>query len=152
MPSDKKLHFAIDIAATPEVVFRVMLDPETYKAWTQAFVAGSYYEGAWRQGERITFLSPSGDGMLSEIVEHRPNEFTSIRHLGFIHQGVVDTESDAVKAFVPAYENYTFAAIADGTRLEVDMDITEEYAQYMNDTWPKALDELKALCERPGNA
>jgi hypothetical protein len=39
--------------------------------------------------------------MIAEIAEHRPNEFISIRNLGFIAKGVEDTGSDAVRARAP---------------------------------------------------
>ena len=142
-----KLNFAIEIAAPVAQVFATMLTQATYQEWTKAFCEGSYYEGTWQQGETIKFLSPSGDGMVSEIAEHRANEFTSIRHLGFIQDGVVDTQSDAVRAWAPAYENYTFLAVNGGTQVIVEQDIMEEYAAFMTEVWPKALHSLKLICE-----
>ena len=129
-----------------------MIDPESYKEWTAAFTYGSYYEGSWQEGNRIKFLSPSGDGVIAEIAENRPNEFVSIRHLGFIAQGVEDTESEAVRAWAPAYENYTFTPTPNGTRLVVDQDVTEKSESYMAEAWPKALAKLKALCEHESAA
>lgn len=147
MSSVKRIQFTKVIAAPVSTVFTTMITPDTYEQWTSAFAEGSYYEGTWREGERIKFLSPSGDGMLAEIAEHRPNEFTSIRHLGFILQGVEDTESEAVRAWAPAYENYTFVPVPDGTKLIVDQDLTGDFEAYMNETWPRALELLKSLCE-----
>ena len=144
----KQIHFTIDIAAPVAVVFQTMLDPASYRDWTSAFAEGSYYEGEWRQGRKIRFMAPSGDGMVSEIAEHRENAFTSIRHLGFISQGVEDTTSEAVRAWAPACENYTFTAAGDGTRLDIDQDVTGEFEQYVAQAWPKALQRLKVLCER----
>ncbi len=129
------------------VVWEVMLGAENYRRWTTAFADGSYYEGSWRQGSRIRFLSPTGDGMVAEIAENRPNEFISIRHLGYIVNGIEDTESEAVRAWAPAFENYTFAAVPEGTRLVVDQDATADFEQYMNDAWPRALELLRQLCE-----
>jgi uncharacterized protein YndB with AHSA1/START domain len=143
----KRIQFSVDISAPSATVFRTMLDPDSYKDWTSAFAEGSYYEGSWQEGEKIKFLSPAGDGIVSEIAEHRPNEFISIRHLGFISQGVEDTHSEAARAWAPAYENYTFRPTADGTRLGVDLDVTEEWEQHMAGAWPKALQRLKVLCE-----
>jgi hypothetical protein len=65
-----------------------------------------------------------------------------------IQGGREDTESEAVRAWAPAYENYTFRSTPGGTKVEVDMDITEEWAQMMRDTWPRALARLKALSEQ----
>ncbi|SHM87277.1 hypothetical protein [Rhizobacter sp. OV335] len=99
------------------------------------------------EGRRIRFLTPSGEGVISEIAENRPNEFISIRHLGYIADGVEDTGSEAIRAWAPAYENYTFTATPQGTRLTVDQDMTDEF-ESMVETWPKALGALKALCEK----
>lgn len=63
-------------------VFRCMLDDEGYRHWTQPFAERSHFVGRWQAGEQIRFMSPSGDGMLSEIAELRPDELVSIRHLG----------------------------------------------------------------------
>ncbi len=147
MADVRRLQFSSTIRAPVAVVWEVMLGAETYRRWTTAFADGSYYEGSWRQGSRIRFLSPTGDGMVAEIAENRPNEFISIRHLGYIVNGIEDTESEAVRAWAPAFENYTFAAVPEGTRLVVDQDATADFEQYMNDAWPRALELLRQLCE-----
>lgn len=147
MSSVKKLQFSIRISAPVEKVFYLMLDAPSYQQWTSAFCEGSYYLGSWEQGKSIRFLSPSGDGMISEIAENRPNEFISIRHLGYIMNGIDDTESEAIRAWAPAYENYTFHSTPEGTELIIDQDVTEEYESYIREAWPKSLQLLKALCE-----
>lgn len=143
----RRIQFTVDIAAPVAEVFQIMLDPESYRDWTTAFAEGSSYEGEWREGQKIRFVGPSGDGMLSEIAEHRPNEFTSIRHLGMISNGVEDTESESVRAWAPAYENYTFTSTPAGTHIVVDQDIVEKWEEYISEAWPKALQRLKELCE-----
>ena len=152
MATPRRIRFSLDIAAPPARVFRLMLDPDGYRHWTKPFVEGSYYAGVWQQGQRIRFLSPSGDGMVSEIAEHRLDQFTSIRHLGYVRNGVEDTQSESVRAWAPAYENYTFTATPTGTTLVVDQDATAEFEAYLADAWPKALAQLKALCESAGPA
>lgn len=147
MATLKRIRFSAEIAAPVHRVFQLMLDPDGYRDWTSPFAEGSYYEGAWRQGEKIKFLGPSGGGMLSEIAELRTNEFISIRHLGFLFDGVEDTESEAVRAWAPAYENYTFTATPAGTRLEVDQEVSAEWEEHIAEAWPRALARLKALCE-----
>lgn len=147
MPTVRRLQFTTIIEAPVSRVYALMIAPESYRNWTSAFTEGSTYEGSWDAGQQIRFLSPSGDGMVAEIAENRANQFISIRHLGFIAQGVVDTDSEAVRAWAPAYENYSFQAVPEGTRLVVDQDITDDFEGFMTETWPKALARLKALCE-----
>jgi hypothetical protein len=85
--------------------------------------------------------------MVAVIAENRKHEFISIEHRGFIVKGVEDTQSESVRAFVPAYENYRFSDEGGATRLEVAMDVTPDFEEMMNRLWPAALARLKALCE-----
>jgi len=143
----KKLYFNITIDASPEYVYENMINPDSYRLWTASFCEGSYFEGSWNTNDKIQFLSPEGGGMYSEIAKNIPNEYLSIRHLGMIKDGIIDTESSEVKGWVNALENYTFKRNGIKTELSIDIDVTEEYEEYMNEAWPKALSTLKMLCE-----
>jgi len=143
----KTLHFAIVIHAPRETVWDVMLAPATYTEWTVEFMEGSYYEGSWEQGARMRFLAPDGNGMVSVIAEHRPHEFLSLKHLGYVKDGVEDTESEMVRSWAPAFENYTLSDAGTTTELAVDLDVTPEFEEYMTKIWPLALARLKKLCE-----
>jgi len=150
MSNVKRSQFQTTSKAPVSEVWAMMTGAESYPRWTAPFAEGSYYEGAWEQGSRIRFLAPSGDGMVAEIAENRLNEFISIRHLGYYANGTEDTDSDSVRAWAPAYENYTFSSVPEGTKLVVDQDVTDDFAQLMQDMWPKALELLKQLCEGKG--
>lgn len=152
MSSTKRLQFTEKISAPASVVWRHVTSPESYRVWTSAFAEGSHFKGSWEQGSTIHFLSPSGDGMVAEIAESRTNEFISIRHLGFIAKGVEDTTSEAVRAWAPAHENYTFQPMPGGTKMVVDQDVSAEWEDYMREAWPKALVLLKKLCESSESA
>ncbi len=147
MSTIKTLRFEETIRAPVAKVWDTMLEPSSYERWTTPFAEGARYEGSWEQGSRILFLVPSGDGMVAEIAENRLHERISIRHLGQIVKGVEDTESDAVRAWAPAYEKYTFTAIPEGTLVVVDQDVLEGYEQFMQEAWTSGLSVLKRICE-----
>jgi uncharacterized protein YndB with AHSA1/START domain len=142
-----KLHFSVRIDAPRKKIWDTMLSPETYKAWTAPFCEGSYFEGSWEKGQRIRFLAPNGEGMSSIIAENRPHEFLSIQHVGTLKDGVEDTDSEQVRKWAPAFENYTLVSVDGGTEVRIDMDVEPEYEQYMTEAWPEALEKLKSLCE-----
>jgi hypothetical protein len=148
----RRLSFERFVRAPVPIVWHTMLDDATYRAWTAAFTSESHYVGSWDAGASIRFLDGKGSGMVSEIAEHRAYAFLSIRHLGYINAGVDDTTSDAVRAWAPAYENYTFAPVADGTKLTVEMDVSAEFEEMMGDMWPRALDLLQQLAETTAEA
>lgn len=150
MATVHRIQFTVTIGAPASVVWHHITDPESYQRWTAVFAEGSRFEGSWEAGARIRFLAPSGDGMVSEIAESRPNAFISIRHLGVVSNGMEDTTSEAVRAWAPAYENYTLLPTPEGTRMVVDQDVAAEWEDHLKQAWPQALDVLKALCERSG--
>lgn len=150
----EKQRYAITINAPKEKVWKTMLEDATYREWTSAFnPGGSYFEGSWLKGSEIRFLGPHPEtgklgGMFSRIHDNRPYEFISIEHLGIIEDGKVDTTSEAVKKWLPAHENYSFKDTDGGTEVLVEMDVAEDYLEYFQDVWPKALEKLKALAEK----
>ena len=125
-----------------------MLDDETYRQWTTVFAEDSYFECDWKVGSTMRFLTPEKDGMVGVIAENREYEYLSIEHRGHVLKGVDDTESDEVKAWTPAYENYTLIEVDEGTELAVDIDIPSSYQAYFEGVWPKALEAVKELAEK----
>lgn len=151
----QKLHFSIHINAPKEKVWDTMLGESTYKEWTKVFNPGSTYIGNWEEGSEMRFVGTNetgtalAGGMYSRIKENRTYEFVSIEHLGLITvDGGVDTTSDEVKKWAPAFENYTFTEKDGGTEVTVDMDINDEYKESFEAMWPQALQTLKEISER----
>lgn len=146
-----KLNFKITINAPVDKVFRVMIDDQSYREWTKAFNGTSHYMGSWEKGEKIVFigLDEQGNkcGMVSRIKENIPNRMISIEHLGILEGGKEITEGEKVESWAGALENYYFNGKNGSTELSVEMDSNEDFESYFKDTWPKALDTLKALCE-----
>jgi uncharacterized protein YndB with AHSA1/START domain len=143
----KTLQFSIDIRASRQTVWDTMLARDSYKAWAAEFAEGSFYEGVLEPGARIRFLIPSGEGMVAEVAACRPPEFISFKHLGFVKDGVEDTDSEMVRSWAPVFENYSLSYAGLSTHLQVDIDVTPEWEEYMTRVWPKALAALKRLCE-----
>lgn len=143
-----RVTFSIAINAPKEQIWKVMLDDSTYREWSSAFQEGSYAVTDWKEGSKALFLTPEGNGMVSRIVGHRPNEFLSIKHLGTVKNGVEDTDSEKRKEWTNALENYTLREQDGKSTLTVEMDVTEEYRSYFEETWPKALGKLKEISER----
>lgn len=145
--------YAITIEAPQARVWATMLEDATYRVWTSVFSeGGSYFEGSWEAGSEMRFLGvdpATGDigGMFARIHECRPPEFVSIQHLGMVVAGVVDTTSEEVKQWAPAFENYTLKAQGSGTEVVVDIEVAKEHEAFFDETWPAALQKLKALAE-----
>ena len=61
-----RLHYSVDIDAPRQRVWEVLWDDKTYPDWTSAFMEGSRAVSDWKEGSRIQFLGPGGDGKVSQ--------------------------------------------------------------------------------------
>lgn len=151
----KKLQFKISINAPLPTVYDRMLgitNKSTYEQWTALFNPTSTYEGTWDKGSKILFIGvdEKGEkgGMVSKIVENIPNQFVSIQHYGLLKADKEITEGPDVEKWANGFENYTFEENNESTEVIVDLDTTEDFVDYMNHTYPNALDKLKEICEK----
>lgn len=155
MKNSQKLLFTKVIYAPAQTVYDAMLgltDKKTYEFWTAAFNPTSTYEGSWDKGSKILFvgLDENGKkgGMISEIMEHLPARFVSIRHYGFLMGDTEITTGEQVEQWAGGHENYRFEEKDGMTTVTVEMDVVPDYLDYFNDTYPKALVKLREIAER----
>lgn len=150
-----KIQFKKEINASAQKVYESMLglkEKSSYEHWTAAFNPTSSYEGSWEKGSKIYFVGCDENGkkggMVSEIVEHKPCLFVSIRHYGFLDGDQEIIAGEVVEKWAGGHENYTYSEYNGITTVTVDMDAVEDYLDYFNNTYPLALDNLKEICEK----
>lgn len=150
----KKITFTAQIKAPAQKVYEAMLglnDITTYEQWTAEFNPTSTYEGNWTKGEKMYFVGTDENGkrggMISEIAENIPAEFVSIKHIGMLDDETEITTGEHVESWAGSLENYAFQEHDGITTVTVEMDIAEDYVDYFNGTWPKALNTLKKIAE-----
>ena len=139
------------IDAPQHQVWETLWGANTYPQWTAAFMEGSRVESAnpqemqtWKKGNKVRFLGPDNEGMVSTIAENQPNEYLSIKHLGVVKDGIENYETE----WSGAMENYTLRGLGNKTELTVDMETVKEYQEYFDKAWPQALEKVKQLSEK----
>jgi hypothetical protein len=151
----KKLQFTVSINAPVTRIYDFMVginSKSTYEQWTSLFNPTSTYEGSWEKGNKILFIGvdEKGEkgGMVSRIAENIPKRILSIQHYGLLKADKEITEGPEVEKWANGFENYTFEENNGTTTVTVELDTTDDLLGYMNQTYPKALDRLKELCEK----
>jgi len=151
----EKLKFTVSIDAPSSKVYDTMLGiskKSTYEQWTAVFNPTSSYDGSWNKGSKMLFVGTDEKGekggMVSRIAEIIPNRFVSIQHYGILQADKEITEGPEVEKWANGFENYTFEENNGTTNLTVALDTTEDFMDYMNENYPKALDKLKEICEK----
>ncbi len=145
----KTLDFTTTINASTKKVWQVLWDDYTYPLWTKAFHEGSYAVSDWKEGSKIHFLSPQGDGMFSVIMDCKTNELMSFKHLGIIKAFKEQPENEETKLWGDAMEIYSLKEENGITVLKTSLNSIEQYEDYFKKTFPIALSLVKELAEKP---
>lgn len=151
----QKLQFTQKINAPAQKVYETMLGLKNkahYEYWTAAFNPTSTYEGNWAKGSKMLFVGVDENGkkggMVSEIAEHQPASFVSVRHYGFLDGDKEITTGQEVEKWTGGHENYSFSENNGITTVTVDIDMVDDYVEYFKTTYPQALEKLKEISEK----
>jgi hypothetical protein len=144
----ENLVFEIYVHATPEKIWDALWTDENFKKWTSAFCEGSYVKSTWKQGDRIHFLAPNGNGMYSQITLLEPNKKMFFTHLGNIENFEELPIDENSKSWSGATENYTIISDEATSKILVSIDCLEEYVNFYSDSFPKGLAIVKKIAEK----
>jgi uncharacterized protein YndB with AHSA1/START domain len=140
------LNFSTSIKAPKEKVWDKLWGDASYRKWTAAFMEGSYAESDWKEGSKISFLTPGGEGMFGVIKEKRPPIQMTFKHVGEIKNGI-----EEAKDWGDALESYHLEEKDGATTVNVTLKMeqaTPDFEQYFNYAFPKALGILKEISEQ----
>lgn len=143
----ERLVFEIEVKTTPEILWQKLWFKGNYTSWTEPFCSGSYISGELKAGERVHFLSHSGEGMYSDVTFFKENELIVFSHIGMIKDNVELPIDDETKKWTGCFEIYRLIQKSDVTILKVEVDTIGNYADYMKTTFPLALKRLKEITE-----
>lgn len=145
-------HFEITIDSPATMVYKKMIDKKLFEEWTAVFNPSSRYEGSWEKGSKILFLGTDEQGnlggMAGRIEENIANQFISISYYAVIQGDQEITSGPGVEGWIGTHEKYSFKPEGEKTLLAVDLETNLEFLEYFRETYPKALEKLKAICER----
>jgi hypothetical protein len=150
-----KLQYTIKINAPVNKVYDLMLgisNKSTYEQWTAMFNPTSTYEGNWNKGSKMLFVGfdekGNKGGLVSEIADNITNKYISIRHYGLVQANMEIISGPEVEKWANGFENYKFQENNGVTEILIELvGLTEDLIEYMNDSWPKALNKLKEVCD-----
>jgi hypothetical protein len=141
----KTLKFSVHIAAPKEIVWNILWNEESYKKWSSVFQEGTQAVSDRKEGSKILFFSPSGEGMNSIVARKIPHEFLSFRH--FDKKETVMEDSN--ESWSGALENYYLHEEDGITELRVEVTTNENSLKYFEHAFPMALKKVKQMAELP---
>ena len=142
------LKYQVEIDATAEKVWDVLWNEKTYSQWTHFFSPGSVMQTDWKVGGKTYFTDSSRqNGMVSTIERIEEPKYLIFKHLGELHNGVEDVDSEKVKAWNGSLEAYYLEENNGKTFLKVEVDVDNSYKDMMDEGFKKGLEIIKNLSE-----
>jgi len=144
----EKLKYQIEIDASAEKVWDILWNEKTYSQWTYYFSPDSNMVTDWEVGGKTYFTDSSKkNGMLSTIERIEEPKHLIFKHLGELHNGVEDVDSEKVKAWNGSLEAYYLEENNGKTTLKVEVDSNDEFKEMFDNGFKKGLEVIKNLSE-----
>jgi uncharacterized protein YndB with AHSA1/START domain len=144
----RKIKKSIELNATPQKVWAVLTEDANTRKWYSAFNEGSRAITTWEKGSKAVFTDEEGKGgIVGFIAENEPGKLLVIEYTANLVNGVEDYDSDTAKKFIGAREMYTLTEAGGKTRLDIELDMDNDFFDFMDGAWDKALEIFKALAE-----
>lgn len=146
----KSLTYSIIINKPKDFVFDKLTDKSVYPDWAKAWGDGMKYEGEWKKGGYMSYFDNSQGGTKVIFEDLRPNEYIKAKHIAMVNPDNIEVElsDDMMKKWIGSLEEYYFKEEGDhATKLEIIMTVDEAFQEMFDNSWPKALNYFKEVCE-----
>ena len=143
----KKIKKHIDIEASSEKVWEVLVTPASYEIWAVGFSKRSLVKTDWQEGSSVVFTDSMNSGLFGIIERNINSEFLSITYKGVVENGVQDELGEKAQRVKNARDSYSLSSKDAGTRLKIESDVEEKYFNIKTKSWDKALNIIKDLSE-----
>lgn len=138
------LVFSIDIRADKNSIWHALWDENRYREWVGVFSAGSYaVTDHWKEGSTVHFLGPDQSGIYSIVEKHIPNQLMKFRHVGTVQEGREQAVDEETGKWSGATETYLLSEGEDAHTLTVGIDVMDEHLEFMQNTFPAALEIIR---------
>lgn len=132
------LNYQIEVASTPEIIWKVLTELELYSQWATAFSPQSQFEGEWLEGNHIAFFDPELGGtraLVDRIEKHKVIEYHHIAIFNPEH--IQDIDSDAAQKWIGSKESYQITPLENSVLLKVTIETHPDFVSMFNVGWGK---------------
>src|SRR5690606_2759755 len=123
----KTIKKSIEIPASKEKVWPVLLDDAYTRDWYTVFGPGIHAESDWIEGHKIVFKDNKNCGMSGIVAVKHPYEELVFIFDGIVKDGQADTESNMAKAVAGAKEAYYLTGTNGTSTLTIECDTDEAH-------------------------
>lgn len=143
----EKFNYEITIKASPDKIWKVLIEREHFQKWSTGFAEGSDFTGKWEVGKTITFTAKDG-GTVARIDSYNPPQGLEMTHVEVLDAGGGPSEGgEWAEKWVGSKEAYVLTESKGATKLEVKMLSDAEFKDMIDKGWTSSLELIKKLAE-----
>jgi len=137
----------MELQASKEKVWDVLLLDKFNKTWFADFSQGMRVQTNWKIGSKALYTDNSNGGIICQVVANKPQELLTLEFTGLLVNGKEDYDSVDAREFIGGKESYRLLAAQGATKIFIETETAEQYYDWMQDAWDKALHTIKKLSE-----
>ncbi len=141
----KDVAFSINVYASRETVWDTLWQDETFRQWADIIDPGTHLIGDLKEGNEVQFISGNGYGVTSLVHELVPGSFLLLKHRSDTQENGSQEREDE---WTGGEEKYELTEDGGVTSLMVTFGVPANPEDYFNETYPEALEKVKALAEK----
>jgi uncharacterized protein YndB with AHSA1/START domain len=138
---------SITLDAPKEKVWQVLTDDKLNRQWYEAFSKGTYADTDWKVGSKTIFRDQGGNGIIGKVTDNKFAELLALEYTGSVANGEEDYESEMAKGVKGATESYRLSEQDGKTRLDISIEMSQDYLDMMSKMWDTALQKIRQLAE-----
>jgi hypothetical protein len=138
---------SVDIHAAKANVWDVLINDKFTRIWYAEFSDGAHAQTDWQVGSKTLFIDNTNNGLIGKVIANKPNELISIEFSGEVRNGIEDYDGESAQAIKGGLESYRLSEKNGITHLQIEADLTEDFATLMSVAWENALQKIKSLSE-----
>lgn len=143
----KTIKKSIDINASKEKVWDVLMNDKYERIWYAEIREGAHAETDWQVGSKALFTDERKAGVVGKVISNKPHEVIAVEYQGIVVNGVEDYNSSDAKNIKGGLEKYELKEKKGVTHLSIACDMPETYYKSMSEAWDRALQKIKKLSE-----
>jgi uncharacterized protein YndB with AHSA1/START domain len=144
----KTINKSIEIKAGRERVWQVLTQQPFLNEVLSIFMEGSTVKGEFKDGADVTYLDPSGAGVVGKVSEFKPNTLLKVSILAELVNGKPAPEYPDSKKWEGCFDQYSLSEKDGVTILECNSVCPAEHYNDFLPGWDKMLGKIKELAEK----
>lgn len=135
-----------EINAAKDKVWRVLLTPELFTKWANAFCPDSKMKADWKKGGSVTYTDNTGMGLKGTVEEFEPSNRVTVKYDSVLKEFKDAPDEEGWKG---CREIYQLKDKNGTTYLSIESETpTKEMYDEINAKWDQALVNIKELAEK----